>query len=103
MRSKGSLFLAFSVFGAAQVMGRMNDVRSFVPGGSRTNSQWQLDQLGTVDRHIFGALQAKGVTPAYSAMGIDWTKQLDTPFGRTFEYVPDASDGLYAPTDELWG
>ncbi len=38
----------------------------------------------------------------YSAMGIDWTKQLDTPFGRTFEYVPDASDGLYAPIDELW-
>jgi hypothetical protein len=39
----------------------------------------------------------------YSAMGIDWTKQLDTPFGRTFEYVPDASDGIYAPIDELWG
>lgn len=38
----------------------------------------------------------------YSAMGIDWTKQLDTPFGRTFEYVPDASDGIYAPIDELW-
>ena len=39
----------------------------------------------------------------YSAMGIDWTKQLDTPFGRTFEYVPSASAGAYAPIDELWG
>ena len=39
----------------------------------------------------------------YSAMGIDWTKQLDTPFGRTFEYVPSASSGAYAPIDELWG
>lgn len=38
----------------------------------------------------------------YSALGIDWTKQLDTPFGRTFEYVPDAGDGLYAPINELW-
>ena len=38
----------------------------------------------------------------YSAMGIDWTKQLDTPFGRTFEYVPFASEGAYGPIDELW-
>ena len=29
----------------AQVMGRLGDVRSFVPGGSRTNSQLQLDQF----------------------------------------------------------
>ena len=48
----------------AQVMGRMGDVRSFVPGGSRTNSQLQLDEMGTIDRHIFGTLQSKGVTPA---------------------------------------
>ncbi|MBM3783141.1 MAG: DUF1501 domain-containing protein [Acidobacteria bacterium] len=38
----------------------------------------------------------------YSAMGIDWTKQLETPYGRTFEYVPDASHGIYLPMDELW-
>lgn len=38
----------------------------------------------------------------YSALGIDWTKQIDTPFGRTFEYVPFAGDGVYAPIDELW-
>ena len=39
----------------------------------------------------------------YSALGIDWTKQVDTPFGRTFEYIPDADQGTYAPMDELWG
>ena len=39
----------------------------------------------------------------YSALGIDWTKQIDTPFGRTFEYVPFAGAGTYAPIDELWG
>jgi hypothetical protein len=48
----------------AQVMGRLQDVRSFVPGGSRTNSQQQLEEMGTIDRHIFGTLQTKGVTPA---------------------------------------
>ena len=38
----------------------------------------------------------------YSALGIDWTKEIDTPFGRTFEYVPFAGNGTYAPIDELW-
>jgi len=48
----------------AGVMGRLGDVRTYIPGGSRTNSQLQLDQMGTIDRHIYGTLQAKGVTPA---------------------------------------
>jgi hypothetical protein len=40
----------------------------------------------------------------YSALGIDWTTtRRDDPFGRGFEYVPFASDGLYAPVHELWG
>ena len=40
----------------------------------------------------------------YSAVGIDWTTiRRDDPFGRGFEYVPFASDGLYAPVNELWG
>jgi len=38
----------------------------------------------------------------YSALGIDWTKQVDTPFGRSYEYVPFAKEGTYAPIDELW-
>lgn len=40
----------------------------------------------------------------YSAMGINWTNiRYDDPFGRGFEYVPFANDGLYKPIHELWG
>lgn len=39
----------------------------------------------------------------YSAMGIDWTTvRYDDPFGRGFEYVPYAKEGLYGPLHELW-
>ena len=48
----------------ARVLGRMGETRMFVPGGSRTNSQYQLDEMGTIDRHIYGTLQAKGVAAA---------------------------------------
>jgi hypothetical protein len=38
-----------------------------------------------------------------SAMGIDWTTiRYDDPFGRGFEYVPNAKEDLYGPIDELW-
>ena len=36
----------------------------FVPAGSRTNTHGQLDQMGVIDRHIFGALQDARVAPA---------------------------------------
>lgn len=40
----------------------------------------------------------------YSAMGINWTNiRYDDPFGRGFEYVPFANEGLYKPIHELWG
>lgn len=40
----------------------------------------------------------------YSALGINWTNiRYDDPFGRGFEYVPYASEGLYKPVEELWG
>lgn len=39
----------------------------------------------------------------YSAMGIDWTTvRYDDPFGRGFEYVPFAKEGIYTPLHELW-
>lgn len=39
----------------------------------------------------------------YSALGINWTNvRYDDPFGRGFEYVPFAKDGLYKPIDDLW-
>lgn len=40
----------------------------------------------------------------YSALGINWTNvRYDDPFGRGFEYVPYAGEGLYKPIEELWG
>ena len=40
----------------------------------------------------------------YSALGIDWTTvRRDDPFGRGFEYVPFAKDGVYEPIPDLWG
>ncbi|MBM3784578.1 MAG: DUF1501 domain-containing protein [Acidobacteria bacterium] len=39
----------------------------------------------------------------YSALGINWTNiRYDDPFGRGFEYVPYANEGLYKPVNELW-
>lgn len=39
----------------------------------------------------------------YSAMGIDYTKILnDDPFGRGFEYVPFAAQGLWQPINDLF-
>src|SRR5204862_6039377 len=37
----------------------------------------------------------------YSALGIDWTKQIDSPLGRSFEYVPFSAQDPYAPINEL--
>jgi hypothetical protein len=39
----------------------------------------------------------------YSALGINWlTIRRDDPFGRGFEYVPEANAGNYEPVHELW-
>jgi hypothetical protein len=39
----------------------------------------------------------------YSALGINWTNiRYDDPFGRGFEYVPYANEGLYKPIHDLW-
>ncbi len=73
--------------------------------GGRTIGSTKPDGSDTVD---FGWKYNRYFRPedlqstVYSALGIDWTKQLDTPFGRTFEYIPAAGDGVYAPMDELW-
>jgi len=38
----------------------------------------------------------------YSALGIDWTKQIASPLGRSFEYVPSSAQDLYGPINEIW-
>ena len=37
---------------------------SYIPGASRAKASQDVQSLGTIDKYIFGALQAAGVTPA---------------------------------------
>jgi Protein of unknown function (DUF1501) len=39
----------------------------------------------------------------YSALGIDYTKDLADPSGRGFQYVPFSDLDQYGPINELWG
>ena len=81
----------------ARVLSRMGEMQNFVPGGSRTNSQLQLDELGTIDRHIYGTLQARGVTPAprttdhefIRRVTLDLTGRIPTP-ERVTTFLADA-------------
>ena len=84
----------FAAFAGAGVKGGKVIGATNAAGSDTTSFGWKYDRY----------IRPEDVmATVYSAMGIDWTKQLDTPFGRTFEYVPDASDGIYTPIDELWG
>lgn len=59
-----------------QVLARMGAVRNFVPGGSRTGSQLQLDQMGTIDKHIYGTLQAAGVAAAEPSTDAEYIRRV---------------------------
>ena len=74
--------------------------------GGRTIGETDADGFETVN---YGWSADRYVRPEdieatiYSAMGIDWTTiRYDDPYGRGFEYVPFANDGLYQPINELW-
>lgn len=42
------------------------------------------------------------VATMYSALGIDWTKEIrNTPSGRTYSYVDPLGPNGYIPTDEI--
>ncbi len=57
------------------------------PGWSRDRDVWAEDIEATI----------------LSALGIDWTTiRYDDPFGRGFEYVPNAKEDIYGPINELW-
>ena len=85
----------FAVFAGGGVkggrtIGSTDESGSFTadPGWSRNRDIWAEDIEGTI----------------LSAMGIDWTTiRYDDPFGRGFEYVPNAKEDLYGPINELWG
>ena len=84
----------FAAFAGAGVKGGKVIGQTNATGSDVTSFGWKQDRY----------VRAEDVlATVYSAMGIDWTKQLETPFGRTFEYVPDAAHGIYGPIDELWG
>lgn len=69
----------------------------FVPGGTRTNSRFQLDEMATIDRNIFEVLQQRGVTPAprtddyefIRRVTLDLTGRIPTP-ERVTSFVADA-------------
>ena len=48
----------------SEVVARLTAVSLSIPGGSRTNTKLQLDQLGLIDRHTFQAMNDAGVSPA---------------------------------------
>jgi hypothetical protein len=75
--------------------------------GGRAIGATKPDGSDTVD---YGWSRNRYVRPEdveatiYSALGIDWTTQRDADIlGRSFEYVPFASQDLYGPINELWG
>ncbi|MCX6603359.1 MAG: DUF1549 domain-containing protein [Acidobacteria bacterium] len=66
----------------------VSSLPNFVPGGSRTNSQFQIDQLPLIDRHIFGTLAEKGVTPADRSSDPEFLRRVSLDLtGR----IPDAA------------
>lgn len=63
-------------------------MRNFIPGGSRTNSQGQLEELPLIDRHIYGTLIEKGVTPADRSTDSEFIRRVSLDLnGR----IPDAA------------
>jgi hypothetical protein len=83
----------FAVFAGGGVKGGRTIGTTNATGAQVENFGWKHDRYPRPED-----IEAT----VYSALGIDWTKQLATPYGRTFEYVPEARHGLYAPIDELW-
>lgn len=62
-----------------------------------------IDQLWSENRYI---TTFDMVATIYSAMGIDWSKEIaDTPSGRVYEYTPkvDGLAGYYREISELFG
>ena len=80
-----------------------------IPGGSRTNTKLQLDQLGLIDRHTFQAMNDAGVSPAELSsdaefcrrVTLDLTGRIPTS-DRLLQFLADpASDKRSKYVDEL--
>lgn len=94
-RDHGSVFTA--LFAGAGVKGGRVIGGTSPTGDDITDFGWQ--PKGTAPRPTKPEDIAATI---YHALGIDYTKQVSTPIGRNFEYVPGAKDGLYEPVLPLW-
>lgn len=87
-------FNQFSVFAGGGVAGNQVIGSTDTMGGALKEAGWSQN------RYIANEDIAATI---YSAMGIDYTKTLhDDPFKRGFEYVPFASEGVWAPVTEIF-
>jgi hypothetical protein len=80
-----------------------------IPGGSRTDSFQQMDQLGTIDSHLLAAMQEAGAAPAPRSddytfarrVSLDLTGRVPT-YDRLIRFISDpASDKRARYIDEL--
>ena len=91
--------------GQASVSGRSRLTRdvvarlsNYVPGGSRTKSFQDLDHLGTIDKYLYGDMDAHGVIPAdrtsdwefIRRVTLDLTGRIPTP-AATLSFVNDST------------
>jgi hypothetical protein len=83
--------------------------REVIPGGSRTDLFQQLESLGTIDSHLFRAMQEAGVTPAAKSddatfarrASLDLTGRVPT-YDRLIQFLNDpGSDKRARYIDEL--
>jgi hypothetical protein len=85
--------------------------KEVIPGGSRTDLFQQLDQLGTIDSHLFRAMQDAGVTPADKTDDLTFARRasLDLTghvprYERLMQFVNDPAANKRARyIDELLG
>jgi len=56
--------------------GKKSAYNMVVPGGSRTNSFQNLDELGTIDGHLWRAMQDAGVTPAPKTTSFEFARRV---------------------------
>jgi len=84
----------FAVFSGAGVKGGRAIGSTIADGSATADPGWSRNRDITPED-----IEAT----VYSAMGINWTTvRYDDPFGRGFEYVPQAASDYYGPINELW-
>ena len=59
-----------------EVANRLTPSQDFVPGGSRTNTQLQPSEQGTIDRNLFVEMQMAGVVPAERSNDFEYIRRV---------------------------